>query len=587
MPPTGTARRAGLRAWSAVAGTASSKLADLALDNLAALSAVLAVVLLFAGPGTWGPVLGVLAGVATLLAAVWLLRRAAFRGRPLLRAHLGLRLVLLVAVAGGYLLRRPDEPGWVWCATGLAMLSVLVEGSLSLAATKTQQVAVNLPGVPTVPGPPLPFGVPAWASLAVALAGGILATLAAPGWVYLVAVLVLVLPAVALGLHVVRANVAATRAATGLRAALEAYRPAFVVYYAAVHGARYQLGMWLPYLDRLDKPYIVVTRNPTTLPAITALTDAPVIVPRTKGSVGGLDSIVVDSLKAAFYVQGSAMNSYLQRYRQLVHCWLNHGDSDKVANYAARHVTFDKVFVSGQQGVERYAAHGVTIPASQFAVVGRPQVERIEVHDEPLPPDAPRTVLYAPTWRGGRPATNYSSLRLGDTIVAGLLAHGATVVFRPHPLSYTETEDTAVVQRIQEMLRADREATGRAHLWGPAAETERDIPDCINATDALVTDVSSVASDYLASGKPIAMVAIKAKGRGFRNRFPMARVSYVIEKDMSTLDSALTDLLGDDPLAEQRRAYRRHCLGDHLGAAAPEEFLRVANRIITTGQKKS
>ena len=47
----------------------------------------------------------------------------------------------------------------------------------------------------------------------------------------------------------------------------------------------------------------------------------------------------------------------------------------------------------------------------QFAIVGRPQIERIETRDVPLPPEAPRTVLYAPTWHGGKPNTNYSSLR--------------------------------------------------------------------------------------------------------------------------------------------------------------------------------
>lgn len=580
MPAPGRARRAGSGAWSWLAGTASWKVPELALDNAAAASGVAAVVLLFAGPAFWGPLLGLLAGVATLLATAWLLRRATVRGRSLLGGQAGLRLVLLVAVAGGHLLARPDEPGWIWSATALALLSVLIEGSLAQAADETQQVAVNLPGVPAVPEPPLPFATPAWASLVMAVVGGLLGALAAPGWVYLLAVVLLVLPAAVLAVHVLRARVAATRAATGLQGALEAYRPAFAVYYAAVHGARYQLGMWLPYLDRLEQPYIVITRNPTTLPTITAITDAPVVVPRTKGSVGGLDSIVVDSLKAAFYVQGGPENAYLQRYRQLIHVWLNHGDSDKVSNYAARHATFDKVVVCGQQGVDRYAAHGVTIPASHFAVVGRPQLERIEVHDEPLPRDGYRTVLYAPTWRGGRPATNYSSLRLGPEIVQGLLAHDATVVFRPHPLSYTEEGEAGVIQRIQDLLRADRETTGRVHLCGAAAETERDIPDCINATDALVTDVSSVASDYLASGKPIAMVATKARGQAFRDKFPMARVSYLIEKDLSTLDSALDDLLGNDPLAGKRREYRRYCLGNNLGPEAPEEFLRVAGRFI-------
>jgi hypothetical protein len=113
-----------------------------------------------------------------------------------------------------------------------------------------------------------------------------------------------------------------------------------------------------------------------------------------------------------------------------------------------------------------------------------------------------------------------------------------------------------------------------------ATETERDIPACINAVDALVTDVSSVASDFLASGKPLAMVAIQSSGAAFLEEFPMARVSYVIEKDLSTMDAALDSLLGDDPLRPARLAYRHHCLGEHLGPHAAEEFLRVAGAIV-------
>jgi hypothetical protein len=340
--------------------------------------------------------------------------------------------------------------------------------------------------------------------------------------------------------HAARANLVSKRSASGVRAALEKYQPAFALYYGGIHGARYQLGMWLPYLERLERPFVVITRNAETVPVITELTGAPVLVPRLHSTTGTLDQMVVPSLKAAFYVQGSPANLTFQRYRKLTHVWLNHGDSDKAANFGARHATYDL----------------------------------------PLPPGAPRTVLYAPTWRGGRPSTDYSSLRLGDKIVAALLARGATVIFRPHPLSYSEPEDAGMIRQVQRRLEADRSASGRAHVWGPEAETEWDIPACINASDALVTDVSSVATDYLASGKPLAMVAIRAKGSKFRAEFPMARVSYVIEKDLSTLDQALDSLFGDDPLAEQRRAYRSHCLGDRLGAHAADDFLRIAGEIV-------
>ncbi|WP_375424771.1 CDP-glycerol glycerophosphotransferase family protein [uncultured Friedmanniella sp.] len=581
MPDSRQTSRVSLRGWSSVVGTALSKVVELALANAAQVCSVLAAVLLLAPSGLVGRLLGSLAGLAALGTTGWLLRQAARRPlTPFLGSSAGPRLLLLVAVGAALVARRPDDAGWFWSATGLGLLAVLTETSLRVSLAKTEQVAVNLPGVEPVPEPPFPPRSVVWASVALVLLGAVLAAVAAPGWLYLVLAASALAAVGAQLAAATRANLVATRAATGLRKALERYQPAFVVYYAAVVGARYQLGMWLPYLERMGLPFVVVTRNASTVPTIATLTAAPIVVPRTRGSVGGLDAVVVPTLRAAFYVQGDVRNSHFMRYEQLTHCWLNHGDSDKSANWSPKHAAFDKVFVCGQQGEDRYAAHKVGISPSRFVRAGRPQVERIEVHDAPPPPGRPRTVLYAPTWRGGRPKTNHSSLPVAERIVDGLLEHGATVVFRPHPLSYNEPTDADICRRIHDRLTADGRATGRVHVWGAKAEQEWDIPDCVNAVDALVTDVSSVASDFLASGKPIAMVAIQRRGDAFRKEFAMARVSYLIEKDLSTLESALDDLLEDDPLAEKRRAYRSYCLGDELGEHAAEPFLRAAGRIV-------
>ncbi|HEU5486207.1 MAG TPA: CDP-glycerol glycerophosphotransferase family protein [Microlunatus sp.] len=572
-----------IRGWSAAVGANQSKIVDLVLVNLAQLVTVAGTVLLFVAKAAWLQLVAASLVLVALAVVAWLLRRQVGRHGSLLGGFTGLRLVLLVAVAAAYLVRRPDQGGWIWLATGLAWSAVLAEPTITVLLSKTQQVAVNLPGVRPVPAPPFPPDLLAWTSLLVVALGGGSAALAAPAWLYTwLASAEVAAVAIVLG-HAARANVICRSALTSLPKALAKHQPAFAVYYGGQHGARYQLGMWLPYLERLGRPFVVITREADTVPTITGLTSAPVVVPRTTSALGELDHLVPRSMKAAFYVQGSRSNLSFQRYRRLTHVWLNHGDSDKAANFSARHATYDKVLVCGQQGVERYAAHGVQIPPERLIAVGRPQVERIAVRDDPLPAGSPRTVLYAPTWRGGRPATDYSSLSLGDRIVEALLARGATVIFRPHPLSYADPADTGDIRRIQHRLTEDARRTGRAHLWGTAAERDRDVADCINAADGLVTDVSSVASDNLASGKPFAMVAIRAAGDAFRQEFPMARVAYVIEKDLSTLDEALELLLGDDPLAEQRRAYRSHCLGDQVGPQAAEEFLRVAGEIVAGG----
>jgi hypothetical protein len=567
-------------AWSDFAGATRSRVVDLIVSNLFNVCAVFGVVVMFAAsrsPIVW---LGACLALASLIMLGWLMRRDISRRRALLSTYQAPRIVVLVAVAAAYLARRPGDAAWIWAATGLAIFAIISEPTVRLLLTKATPVAVQLPGFPAVPRPPFNPIFVTLAAVGEAAVGGVLALLGAPGWCYLLIVVIGTMSAVIMVGYAIRAVMISRSSAIGIRKALQQYQPEFCVYYAARNGARYQLGMWLPYLERLNRRFIVITRHPHTVAEITELTSAPVLVPKLKSAHGRLWHLVVDSLKAAFYVQNHQANVDLMRFPRLTHIWLNHGDSDKAANYSARHAAFDKVFVSGQQGVERYAAHGVRIQPDQFAVVGRPQIDRIATRDEPLAPGTPRTVLYAPTWHGGKPNTNYSSLFLGPKIIDALLARGATVIFRPHPQTYNDPDQTRLAQEIQHRLGTDRRTTGRQHVFGHAAEVDWDIPACFNHCDALITDVSSVASDFLATGKPLATVAIQQKGIAFREAIPIARVAYVIERDLSTLPVALDELLGPDSLAAVRKAYRSYCLGDALGSEAPLPFLREVKRIL-------
>ncbi|HYP45423.1 MAG TPA: CDP-glycerol glycerophosphotransferase family protein [Propionibacteriaceae bacterium] len=579
---------AGKGGLSARLRLARARLGDFAYKNLLNVGAVSgACLLLGADHPVWHGV-GVLAVLASLVAIVWR-RRQAFlhpgtsqpRRGNLLGYFVSLRAISFFALGAAYALRRPDEGGWIWAAVAVAVLVVLSEPLTKTLLDTNKQTVVNLPGVRPVPPAPISPSWPVIASVALLVLGGVLAAVAAPGWILLVLALALVPPAAMLVLHAVRATSASARAEKQIPQALRKLEPAFVVYYAATQGARYQLGMWLPYLERLGRPYVVITRNAETVPVIRTLTSAPILVPKTDNVSNSLDSMVVPSMKAAFYVQGSPANQTMQRYRQLTHVWLNHGDSDKQANFHPRHATYDRLFVSGQQGVERYAKHGIDVPPDRFVIVGRPQIETIESRDTPLPVGAPRTVLYAPTWKGGRPSTNYSSLPLGAELVKALLERGATVIFRPHPVSYEDREDARRIRHLHLLLEADRTASGRQHVWGARAEQEWDVPACFNASDAVITDVSSIANDYLASGKPFAMCAITVGGAEFVQEFPTAQVAYVIERDLSTLPQVLDALFGEDTLSAARLAYRRFCLGPWVGAHAADEFLRVAGALVS------
>ena len=85
-------------------------------------------------------------GVASVIMLGWLLRRDISRGRALLATYQAARMMVLIAVAAGYLARRPDDAVWIWMATGLAILTILFEPTLRLLMSKASPVAVHLPG---------------------------------------------------------------------------------------------------------------------------------------------------------------------------------------------------------------------------------------------------------------------------------------------------------------------------------------------------------------------------------------------------------------------------------------------------------
>ena len=188
-------------------------------------------------------------------------------------------------------------------------------------------------------------------------------------------------------------------------------------------------------------------------------------------------------------------------------------------------------------------------------------------------------VLYAPTWRGHVEETMLYSLPTGERIVSALLQRGATVIFRPHPFSYDFPDDAATIAKIQSLLEADAKQTGRKHLWGPAAERDRGILDCINGSDAMVSDVSSVVSDYLFSGKPFAMIAVPAEPEAFVAEFPVARASYVVRADLADLEPQLDLMLGVDPLAEDRTAIRADYLGDFPAQGYASAFVDAVRQV--------
>ena len=552
------------------------RLRDLLLDLLTGLLAVGGLLLDRAGQPA-GP-LAVLAALLVVALRTALLARGRTPGWSPLGQLLTLR-ALPPAALGALLAARADATHGAVAAvlaTGVLLGCLTVEPVLARASRFTVPVAARLPGVPEAPTSPRLGPLAVVASSAAVVAGVLVALLGLSPWWWLGCAALAALPFAVLGLTGRAKVLAARRRRALLPQAVADYGPEFIVYTSRPDDASYQILMWLPYLQRAGLRFLVVTRNAVPAAALAGQTDVPVVEAR---STADLEGLVVPSLKAVFYVNASSGNGAMVRFQHLTHIYLGHGDSDKPPSYNPTHAMYDAVFAAGPAAARRYAAHGVRIPAEKFRVVGRPQVEDVHQVDRPISAVDEPVVLYAPTWRGHVEETMLYSLPGGEQVVTTLLARGATVIFRPHPFSYDFPEDAAVIARIHGLLAADARRSGRAHLWGAAAESERGILDCINASDAMVSDVSSVVVDYLFSGKPFAMVAVPAEPAAFVAEFPVAAASYVVRGDLADLDEQLAALLGPDPLREQRLALRSDYLGDFPAEHYADAFVDAVRHV--------
>ncbi len=488
---------------------------------------------------------------------------------------------ILVSLTAVVLRDLAGAPGWQSLSCLVLTLLLLIERGVRRPVASSVPVAANLAGGDI----PLPsVQVANWLfwinTLGVAVLLGV-ATFRGPLWL----LGLLLVPATVLAAMVVaqvtRYRLGRRRFEDELPQILTDLAPRFSLHWQAPGGTTYQASMWLPYLQRLGEPFFVLVRTPVNFREIAELTTVPVLL---RPGLSDLDAVICPSLRAVFYCNTAVRNSHMIRFTQLTHIQLNHGDSDKIASVSPTFRQYDKNFVAGEAAVDRFAKHGVETRRDQFVLVGRPQLEGVQQARVPIADIAPQTVLYSPTWSGFYDDSDYSSLPIGVQIVQSLLQRGCWVVFRPHPYARKHRVNADACDAIIALLERDAKASGRGHRWGDFAERQMSIVDCFNAADAMVSDVSSVASDFLFSGKPFAMVAVSSHGEDFVKDFPLAEAAYVIDMGAGHavgLADALDDMLGPDSLHETRRALRSYYLGDAASENCAEPFIEAARHFVT------
>lgn len=431
-----------------------------------------------------------------------------------------------------------------------------------------------------------------------ALCGLIAVGVALPSvWPLLLAVLLALLAAVWVlgGALRALAHARRSREVGGLpwmQQAVLALAPEVVMYFAGPRESTYQLNMWLPVLEALDRRVLVLIREKHHWEAL-APTSLPVVgIPRATDVM----DFQIPSARVALYAAHVGNNIHFQRMPRIKHVFIGHGESDKVASVNPVTKGFDEVWVAGRASRDRWEAARVGIRPEAIVEVGRPQLGGIE---PPSEADRPiRTVLYAPTWEGWSADLAVSSVPgMGVALMRWLADQSdIRVIYKPHPLTGTVSP---VAQRAHEQIvdllhahprgghvqiseRKDLSAHPATHV---VVTDGASLFDCFNESDALVGDISSVVPDYLASGKPYAIPNPgNAEHASIRAELASTRAAYFLDLDGGGWPQFLDAVRGTDPLSEARAELRDYILGPRV--ADPIEPWRAAvSRLIARAEE--
>jgi len=414
--------------------------------------------------------------------------------------------------------------------------------------------------------------------------------------------------------------------------ALDQVAPRVVLYSGDSRSSVYQVNMWLETVEDLGVPAVVVLRNRTMLTAL-APTRLPVICVPSASDLMALDW---HSVEVSLFTANIGNNIHMLRVPGVRSVFIGHGDSDKAASFNPYSKAYDQVWVAGPAGRQRYAEAAVGVRDEDIVEVGRPQLESFKrgstFGDGGLP-----TVLYAPTWEGWATDQVHSSVAVqGLALARAALAPGSGVrfVYKPHP--YTGRRDPEVRAAHQELGRLIDEANAAAGLsvppfvppvdhehqqvsadrvvamvtsgkdmdavlsaqehrrrqteaedayWSSVPHTAHvvvpgsgpSILSCFGQADVLITDVSSVVSDFQVTGLPYAVCNTTGLDVAeFLAEAPSAAAAIVVDGAGNGLDEVLGVARGDVPDTREtaRRELREHLLGDD-SLPASERFRRA------------
>lgn len=265
----------------------------------------------------------------------------------------------------------------------------------------------------------------------------------------------------------------------------------------------YQLRQWIQSLKRMSHLFEIGVLYSSNF-AEEELWGTGLRTFRVSGQQEINDFLVTHKPRVLLYPNQNAKNFFVLRYLSGIHVWVSHGESDKAYMYQNTLKRYDLYFAAGPAAADRVARNINGYSPERIFYIGRPQInDNLAVpRDYTAPPKNVKSILYAPTWEGVTRATRYSSIDThGVTLVRKLIAAGYQVVYRPHPLS--GTRDQAVEKADVEIRKIIKSTNYSAHNRVKHYIDGSIFGWQLRQLDAMISDVSAVAYDWLVTGKPL------------------------------------------------------------------------------------
>jgi len=352
------------------------------------------------------------------------------------------------------------------------------------------------------------------------------------------------------------------------------------VYFADTVANLYQLRQWFDVLKAVDSQHrvLILTRSADTALALRedATNPFPVVVASRHSAI---DPFVAEhDPKVVLYVNHHRANFAMLWHPSPLHIYIGHGESDKIGISASNQLkAYDFTFVAGQAAIDRIDRRLINFDsAARLLVVGRPQVDTefsVVSSSGQL-----TTVLYAPSWEGDRVANSYGSARShGVALVRALLSDGSyQVVFRPHPLSgHRDASYANACAEVSEVvLSAAKQNPGAGH----EVSSTPNFGLCLASADIVIADVSAVALDAVAAGKPVVVTEPAEPKAIVREDSVMSSFTLLPAAKAPDVADWLTDAVaGEAALAID--GIREYCFGDTTKGVATAAFVNAISEV--------